>query len=189
MREEGQSLENQGNLAVLRCNQHFARTRRRLSGDGDVSVGRRFKPRDQPQQRGLATPRMADDGEAFAPVQGEAHACERVGAVKCSTEIGDTEDLFLHSVPRLMIHLRERTIAANPISSERERDDSQEQDLTGRNFRVLAAPHEVDDRRREQGTARRRDEQCRTELGGAEAHRSRATPPRVPAPRSGARRQ
>jgi hypothetical protein len=98
VREKGQSLENQGDFAMLRRNQYSACTRCRLPCDRNVSLLWRFKPRDQPKQRGLAAPGWAKDREAFTGIQRETRVVKDVRPVVCLAEASDTENFF-HCVP------------------------------------------------------------------------------------------
>jgi hypothetical protein len=69
MREKRQPLEHQGNLAVLRRNQHFSGAGSRPPGDGYIAVLWRFEPGNQPEKRGFTAPGWAKDGEALASVE------------------------------------------------------------------------------------------------------------------------
>ncbi len=57
-------LKDEAELAASETRQRvLAHTRDLLAVDEDAPRGRRVEPGDEPQQRGLAAPRRADDGD------------------------------------------------------------------------------------------------------------------------------
>ncbi len=77
MRKESEPLEDEGDAALLRREENASRARGELSSDLDLARGRSVEARDQPQQRGLAASRGAEDGEPLAVSEGERELVER----------------------------------------------------------------------------------------------------------------